>query len=87
MISNLIQRHTVWSYEPDQNLGEIDHNFHYHVFDDVTCKPPILSSKGQGFTFQELFRSPFTELAFEFDWKKEFMLKSFVQIHQTLKTS
>ena len=37
--------------------------------------------------FEELFRSPFTELAFEFDYKKEFILKVLIQIHQTLKPS
>ena len=47
----------------------------------------VLSGKGSGFMFQELFRSPFTELAFEFDYTKEFIMKVFIQIHQTLKTS
>ena len=27
-----------WSY---QNLGQIDHNLHGHVFDDIICKPLI----------------------------------------------
>ena len=31
----------LWSYRPYQNLGQIDHNLHNHVFDDVICKPPI----------------------------------------------
>ena len=35
----------------------------------------------------ELFRSLSTELTFEFYYKKEFMLKGLLQIHQTLKTS
>ena len=35
----------------------------------------ILSGKGKGFTFEELFRSPLSEIAFEFDQKKELMLK------------
>ena len=48
---------------------------------------PTPSGKGKGFTFEELFRSPFTEFAFEFDYKKELMLKVLIQIHQTLKTS
>ena len=47
----------------------------------------ILSGKGKEFTFEEIFRSPFTELAFEFNYKKEFMSKVLIQIHQTLKTS
>ena len=31
-----------WAYynRPHQNLGQIDHSFHDHVFDDVRCKPP-----------------------------------------------
>ena len=41
MTSNLVQRHVLWSYRPYQNLGQIDHNLHNHVFDDVICKPPI----------------------------------------------
>ena len=41
----------------------------------------ILPSKFQEFTFEELIRSPFTELAFEFYYKKEFMLKVLIQIH------
>ena len=45
------------------------------------------SGKGKGFAFEELFRSSFTELAFEFDYKKEFAMKAFIQIHQTIKTS
>ena len=28
MTSNLIHRHVVWSDKPDQNLGQMDHNFH-----------------------------------------------------------
>ena len=27
------------SCSPYQNLGQIDHNLHNHVFDDVICKP------------------------------------------------
>ena len=46
----------------------------------------MLSGKGKGFTFEELFSSPFTELAFESDYKKEIGLKGHIQIHQTLKT-
>ena len=34
-----VQRHVLWSYRPGQNLGQIDHNLHNHVFDDVICKP------------------------------------------------
>ena len=45
----------------------------------------ILSGKGKGFKFEELFRSPFTTLAFEFDYKKEFTLKVYIQSHQTLQ--
>ena len=29
------------SNRPYQDLGQIDHNLHDHVFDDVICKPPI----------------------------------------------
>ena len=47
----------------------------------------ILFGKGKGFTFEELFKSPFTELAFESDYKKELMLKACIQVHQILKTS
>ena len=25
-----------------QNLGQIDHNLHNHVSDDVICKPPTV---------------------------------------------
>ena len=39
--SNLVQMHVVWSHRSYQNLGQIDHNLHSHVFDDVICKPPI----------------------------------------------
>ena len=41
MISNLIHRHTVCSYRPYQNLGEIDCNLHNHIFDYIICQPPI----------------------------------------------
>ena len=44
MTSNLVQRHVLWCYRPYQNLGQIDHNLHNHVFDDVICKPPIVST-------------------------------------------
>ena len=47
----------------------------------------ILSGKFQEFTFEELIGSPFTELVFEFYYKKEFMLKVSIQIYQTLRTS
>ena len=43
MTSTLVQRHVLWSYRPYQNLGKIDHDLHYRVFDDVTCKPPIVT--------------------------------------------
>ena len=33
----------LWSYMPYQNLVQIDHNLHNHVFDDVICKSPIAS--------------------------------------------
>ena len=39
--SNLMQRHILWFKGSYQNLGQIDHNLHNHVFDDVICKPPI----------------------------------------------
>ena len=41
MTSNLLQRHVLWSYRPYQNLGQIAHNLHDYVLDDVICKPPI----------------------------------------------
>ena len=44
MTSNVVQRHVLWSYRPYQNLGQIDHNLHNHVFDYVICKPPIVRS-------------------------------------------
>ena len=37
MTSNLVQRHVLWSKTPYQNLVQIDHNLHNHVFDDVIC--------------------------------------------------
>ena len=52
----------------------MDWLFHWNVF-TLRESISILSGKGKGFTFEELFRSPFTELAFEFYYKKEFMLK------------
>ena len=42
-----------------------------------------MSGKAKGYTYEELFSSPFTELALEFYHKKEFMLKDLIQIHQT----
>ena len=39
--SNLVQTHIVWSCTTCQNLGQIDHNLHSHVIDDVICKSPI----------------------------------------------
>ena len=31
----------MWYHRPYQNLGQIDHNLHDHIFDDVMSKPPI----------------------------------------------
>ena len=45
----------------------------------------IMSGKVKEYTIEELFRSPFTELAFEFYYKKEFVLIVLIQIHQTYK--
>ena len=45
MTSNFAQRHILGSYGPYQNLGQIDHNLHNRVFDDVICKPPIQISE------------------------------------------
>ena len=45
-----------------------------------------MSGKGKGFTFEELFRSPFTDLAFEFSYKNELMLKVLIQVYKILKT-
>ena len=39
--SNLVQKHVVWSYRPEQNFGQIDHNLHNQDFDDVIRKPLI----------------------------------------------
>ena len=39
--SNLVQRHVVWYCRLYENLGQIYHNLHSHVFDDVICKPPM----------------------------------------------
>ena len=41
MTSNLVKRQVLLSYRQYLNLGQIDHNLHNHVFDDVLCKPPI----------------------------------------------
>ena len=60
--------------------------FHQNVFSsEIESKNSILSGKVKEFTFEALFRSPFTELAFDFYYKKEFMLKVLIQIHLTLK--
>ena len=40
--SNLVQRQVEWSYRLQQNLGQIDHILHSHVFADVICKQPIV---------------------------------------------
>ena len=66
--------------------GYLDWMFHKNVF-PLRESNSILSPKGKGFTFEELFKNPFTEFAFEFDYKKESVLKILIQIHQTLKTS
>ena len=39
--SNLVQRHFIWSYRPDQYLGEIDHNLRNHVLMTSYEKHPI----------------------------------------------
>ena len=41
IVSNLIGRHVGLSYRSCQNLEQINHNLHNHVFDDVICKPLI----------------------------------------------
>ena len=35
----------LWSYRPYKNLGQIDHNLHNHVFDDIICKTRIGDGK------------------------------------------
>ena len=60
--------------------------FHYNVF-PLRESISMLPGKGKGFTLDELFRSPFTELAFEFYYKQEFMLKVLIQIDQIFKSS
>ena len=50
--------------------GYLDWLFDQNVF-PVRESNYILSGKGKEFAFEELFRSPFTELAFEFCCKKE----------------
>ena len=49
--------------------GYIDWLFDWNV---LSLREPIsiLSGKGKGLTFEGLFRSPFTELAFEFITRK-----------------
>ena len=44
MTSNLVQSTLCdpIGHHQCQNLGQIDHNLHNHVFDDVICKPPIV---------------------------------------------
>ena len=41
MTSNFVQRNVLWSYRPHQNLRQMEHNLHNHVFYDVICRPPI----------------------------------------------
>ena len=43
----MVHRHAVWSYRPYQNLEQIDHNLHNHVFNDVIWKPPIAKDARQ----------------------------------------
>ena len=45
--SDLVQRHVLWFYRSYQNLGQVNHNFYNHVFDDVRCKPPIQLLRNQ----------------------------------------
>ena len=54
--------------------GYLDWLLHQNVF-PLREYHSILSGKSKGFTFEELFRSSFTELDFEFDYKKELTLK------------
>ena len=66
------------------NNGYVDWLLHQNVF-PLREQNSILPSKFLGFIFQELFRSPFTELAFEFDIEKEFMLKVFIKFIRLLR--
>ena len=49
MTSALVQRHILWSYRPYQNLGKIDRDLHNRVFDDIICKPPIVTKSEKHF--------------------------------------
>ena len=66
--------------------GYLDWLFHQNVF-PLRESNSVLSGEGKGCTFEELFRSVLSELAFEFDCNKELKLKVLIQIHQTSKTS
>ena len=66
--------------------GYVNWLLHWNVF-PLRGQNSILSGKGKGLAFEEFYRSPITELAFEFDYKKEFMFEVFIKIHQISKTS
>ena len=62
--------------------GYLDWLLHQNVF-PLSRESKILYclAKAKDSHFKNLSRSPFTELAFEFDYKKEFTLKVYIQIH------
>ena len=48
-ILNLAKKHMVWPLMPYRNLGQIYHNLHNCVFDNVICKPPIVHNEWGSF--------------------------------------
>ena len=63
--------------------GHLDWLLYQNIF-PLRESNSILFAKSKGFTFKELksvVGSPFTELAFEFYYKKEFMLKVLIKTH------
>ena len=44
-IFKMVHRHIGQSYKPYKDLGQIDHNLHNHVFDDIICKTSIHNVK------------------------------------------
>ena len=69
-----VQRSTAKAKRKQQNFVISGTIFHQNVF-PLRESNSILFGKVKEFTFEALFRSPFTEQAFHFHYKKEFMLK------------
>ena len=70
MTSNLVKRHGLWSSRPYQNLGKIDHDLYNRVFDDVICKPPIVTKSEKHFDNLKFFW-PMTQGELEKNFEKE----------------